>query len=98
MLPSSSYHQVLPLVPQLSICIKQACREGGLQWVCLYLSGVVEVCPFWKRREIEVPVPQLLTYSEGLKVEGLSFVDDQIVRLYVELLNSTIGKNLRAHT
>ena len=41
---------LLPLVPQPTICIMQACREGGVQWVPLYLSGVVEVCPYWKKK------------------------------------------------
>lgn len=35
---------------------------------------------FGKKKEIVVAVPQLLTYSIGLYVEGVSFVDDQIVR------------------
>lgn len=40
-----------------------------------------------------VPVPQFFAYSIVLKVEGLSFVDDQILRFYVEFSNKFYLRN-----
>ena len=47
---------LLPLVPQPSICIKQACREGRVQWVPLRSDERLPILK--KKKEIVVPVPQ----------------------------------------